>query len=66
MSGQNTDIKKLIPALGYKVTVPEDDVERFSKSVRFDIDIVPFDYAWYFPKKIICIGSFDHKKRKLI
>lgn len=44
------DDRLLIPALEYEIEVPEDDFERLSKSVRFDIDAAPFGYGWCFPK----------------
>jgi flavin-dependent dehydrogenase len=40
----------LIPAIEYEIEVPEEDFERLSKSVRFDIDAAPFGYGWCFPK----------------
>lgn len=66
MSGWNTDTRKLIPALEYEVTVSEADFERLSKSVRFDIDAVPFGYAWCFPKKNhLSLGVLTTKKGKI-
>lgn len=66
MSGWNTETRKLIPALEYEVTVSNEDFERFSKSVRFDIDAVPFGYAWCFPKKNhLSLGVLTTKKGKI-
>lgn len=45
------ETRKLIPALEYEVEVNQDDFERLSKEVRFDMDSVPYGYAWSFPKK---------------
>lgn len=44
------DDRLLIPAIEYEIEVPEEDFERLSKSVRFDIDAAPFGYGWCFPK----------------
>lgn len=44
------DDRLLIPALEYEIEVPEEDFEKLSKSVRFDIDAAPFGYGWCFPK----------------
>lgn len=41
----------IIPALEYEVEVPAADFERLSQNVRFDIDAIPYGYAWCFPKK---------------
>jgi geranylgeranyl reductase family protein len=66
MSGWITETRKLIPALEYEVTVSNEDFERFSKSVRFDIDAVPFGYAWCFPKKNhLSLGVLTTKKGKI-
>ncbi len=66
MSGWNSDTRKLIPALEYEVTVSEKEFERFSKSVRFDIDAVPYGYAWCFPKKNhLSLGVLTTKKGKI-
>jgi len=45
------ETRKLIPALEYEVEVNHEDFERLSKEVRFDMDSVPYGYAWSFPKK---------------
>ena len=45
------DTRKLIPALEYEVEVSPEDFERLSKEVRFDVDSIPYGYAWSFPKK---------------
>jgi len=50
MCGWN-ETRFLIPALEYEVTVPDDDYERLSQTVRFDIDAIPYGYAWNFPKR---------------
>ncbi|MFK8061473.1 MAG: geranylgeranyl reductase family protein [Polaribacter sp.] len=66
MAGFKEDTRKLIPALEYEVEVPAKDFERLSKSVRFDVDAVPFGYAWSFPKKNhLSLGVLTTKKRKI-
>ena len=66
MSGWSTETRKLIPAMEYEVTVSEEDFERLSKSVRFDIDAVPYGYAWCFPKKNhLSLGVLTTKKGKI-
>ncbi len=44
------ETRTLIPALEYEVEVNPEDFERLSKDVRFDMDSVPYGYAWSFPK----------------
>lgn len=66
MCGWTTETRKLIPALEYEVTVSAKDFERLSKSVRFDIDAVPYGYAWCFPKKNhLSLGVLTTKKGKI-
>jgi len=60
------ETRTLIPALEYEVEVPASDFERLSKSVRFDIDVIPFGYGWCFPKKnhlSIGVGVFVKTKQ---
>ncbi len=65
MCGWN-ETRFLIPALEYEVTVPDDDFERLSKTVRFDIDAIPYGYAWNFPKKNhLSIGVASAKRGKI-
>jgi flavin-dependent dehydrogenase len=62
------ETRSIIPALEYEVEVPPADFERLSKNVRFDIDEVPFGYAWCFPKKnhlSIGVGIFVKTKQKI-
>ncbi|MEO9569966.1 MAG: geranylgeranyl reductase family protein [Polaribacter sp.] len=66
MSGWKEDTRKLIPALEYEVEVSEDDFKRLSTNVRFDIDAVPYGYAWSFPKKNhLSLGVLTTKKGKI-
>lgn len=66
MAGWKNDTRKLIPALEYEVEVSVEDFERLSKNVRFDIDAVPYGYAWSFPKKNhLSLGVLTTKKRKI-
>lgn len=66
MAGWKKDTRKLIPALEYEVEVSKEDFERLSKSARFDIDAVPFGYAWCFPKKNhLSLGVLTTKKGKI-
>ena len=45
------DNRRLIPALEYEVFVGDDLLEKFTRSARFDFGVVPYGYAWVFPKK---------------
>ncbi|ARV05908.1 geranylgeranyl reductase [Polaribacter sp. SA4-10] len=66
MAGWKEDTRKLIPALEYEVEVSEEDFKRLSKTVRFDIDAVPYGYAWSFPKKNhLSLGVLTTKKGKI-
>ena len=66
MAGWIEDTRNLIPALEYEVEVSEEDFERLSKEVRFDIDAVPNGYAWSFPKKNhLSLGVLTTKKRRI-
>lgn len=66
MAGWKTDTRNLIPALEYEVEVSETDFERHAKTARFDIDAVPYGYAWCFPKKNhLSLGVLTTKKGKI-
>lgn len=66
MAGWKKDTRKLIPALEYEVEVSDDDFNRLSHNVRFDIDVVPYGYAWSFPKKNhLSLGVLTTKKGKI-
>ena len=66
MAGWKEDTRKLIPALEYEVEVSQEDFERLSKTVRFDIDAVPFGYGWCFPKRNhLSLGVLTTKKGKI-
>ena len=66
MAGWKEDTRKLIPALEYEVEVSEEDFERLSKEVRFDIDAIPYGYAWSFPKKNhLSIGVASARRTKI-
>ena len=66
MAGWKNDTRKLIPALEYEVEVSKEDFARFSTNARFDIDAVPYGYAWSFPKKNhLSYGVLTTKKGKI-
>lgn len=66
MAGWLEDTRKLIPALEYEVEVPEEDFARLKDEVRFDIDAIPYGYAWNFPKKNhLSIGVATFKRSKI-
>ncbi|MDE0534938.1 MULTISPECIES: geranylgeranyl reductase family protein [unclassified Tenacibaculum] len=66
MAGWKEDTRKLIPALEYEVEVSDEDFERLSKEVRFDIDAIPNGYAWNFPKKKhLSIGVASARRTKI-
>ncbi len=57
--------KDKLPALEYEVYVDNEDYKRFSKSARFDFDIVRHGYGWVFPKKDhLSIGVIIIKKKQ--
>ncbi|HYL21671.1 MAG TPA: geranylgeranyl reductase family protein, partial [Gemmatimonadales bacterium] len=45
-----TDERHLIPALEYEVQVDPVTFDRFAGAPRFDVGLVPYGYAWVFPK----------------
>jgi len=45
-----TDGRHLIPALEYEVQVDRATLDRFAGTPRFDVGLVPYGYAWVFPK----------------
>lgn len=66
LAGWTKDTRKLIPALEYEVEVPEDDFNRLKNEVRFDIDAIPYGYAWNFPKKNhLSIGVASGRRTKI-
>lgn len=66
LAGWKEDTRKLIPALEYEVEVSDEDFERLSKEVRFDIDAIPYGYAWSFPKKNhLSIGVASARRTKI-
>lgn len=66
MAGWKEDTRKLIPALEYEVEVSEDDFNRLKDEVRFDIDAIPYGYAWSFPKKNhLSIGVASARRTKI-
>lgn len=66
MAGWKEDTRKLIPALEYEVEVSDEDWNRLSNEVRFDIDAIPYGYAWSFPKKKhLSIGVASARRTKI-
>lgn len=66
MAGWKSETRNLIPALEYEVKVSSKTFELLSKKVRFDIDAVPYGYAWCFPKKNhLSLGVLTTKKGKI-
>lgn len=66
LAGWSKDSRYLIPALEYEVKVPDEDFERLSQSVRFDIDAIPAGYAWCFPKKNhLSLGIASARRKKI-
>ncbi|MDT8414887.1 MAG: geranylgeranyl reductase family protein [Flavobacteriaceae bacterium] len=55
------ETRLMCPALEYEIKVSPTDFERLSKTVRFDMDVVPKGYGWCFPKKnhlSVGVGNF--------
>ncbi|GGW28576.1 geranylgeranyl reductase family protein [Arenibacter certesii] len=66
MAGWLEDSRKLIPALEYEVEISDEDFVRLSNDVRFDIDVIPYGYAWCFPKKKhLSIGVTSTRRSKI-
>lgn len=60
------ETRNLIPALEYEVEVNPEDFERLSKEVRFDMDSVPYGYAWSFPKKNhLSLGIASTRRKRI-
>lgn len=54
-----------LPALEYEIFVDDSTHKKFSKSARFDFDIIPHGYGWVFPKKDhLSVGVVEMKKGK--
>ena len=49
LAGWN-DGRHSIPALEYEVQVDDATLDRFACAPRFDVGLVPYGYAWVFPK----------------
>ena len=63
------ETRKIIPALECQVYVDDETLEVFSKTARFDFDLVPNGYAWVFPKKdhlSIGIGRMGGRSARLL
>lgn len=66
MAGWKTDTRFLIPALEYEVKVSDEEFERLSGEVRFDMDAIPYGYAWNFPKKNhLSVGIASARRTKI-
>ncbi|CAL2091471.1 Geranylgeranyl reductase [Tenacibaculum sp. 190524A05c] len=66
IAGWTEETRKLIPALEYEIEVPEEDFNRLKDQVRFDIDAIPYGYAWNFPKKNhLSVGVASTKKARI-
>ncbi|MFC4871850.1 NAD(P)/FAD-dependent oxidoreductase [Negadavirga shengliensis] len=58
--------RQLIPALEYEVEVDTGTFEKLSQTVRFDVDTVPYGYAWCFPKRAhLSIGVACFRKSRI-
>lgn len=66
MAGWKTDTRFLIPALEYEVKISDEEFERHSNEVRFDMDAIPFGYAWNFPKRNhLSVGIASARRTKI-
>ncbi|MDT7832078.1 NAD(P)/FAD-dependent oxidoreductase [Flavobacteriaceae bacterium S356] len=66
MAGWKTDTRFLIPALEYEVKVSDEEFKRHVDEVRFDMDAIPFGYAWNFPKKNhLSVGIASARRTKI-
>ena len=66
MAGWKADTRFLIPALEYEVKVSEEEFKKHVDEVRFDMDAIPFGYAWNFPKKNhLSVGIASARRTKI-
>ncbi len=66
MAGWDKDTRTLIPALEYEIEVSKENFDLLSNNVRFDMDVIPYGYAWCFPKKKhLSIGVTTTQKSKI-
>lgn len=66
MAGWKTDTRFLIPALEYEVKVSDEEFKKHVDEVRFDMDAIPFGYAWNFPKKNhLSVGIASARRTKI-
>jgi flavin-dependent dehydrogenase len=57
------DGRHLIPALEYEIQVDDRTFERFAHSPRFDVGLVPYGYAWVFPKAAhLSVGALTTRR----
>jgi geranylgeranyl reductase family protein len=60
------ETRRLIPALECEVSVSDKLLQKFSKTARFDFDIVPNGYGWVFPKKThLSIGVLSMRRQAI-
>ncbi|MFY0604155.1 MAG: geranylgeranyl reductase family protein [Flavobacteriaceae bacterium] len=66
MAGWKTDTRFLIPALEYEVKVTDEEFKKHVSEARFDMDAIPFGYAWNFPKKNhLSVGIASARRTKI-
>jgi geranylgeranyl reductase family protein len=62
------ETRLMCPALEYEIKVSPADFDRLSKTVRFDMNVVPKGYGWCFPKKnhlSVGVGNFMKSTKTL-
>lgn len=60
------ETRRLIPALECEVTVSDDVLRRFNRAIRFDFGVVPYGYAWVFPKRgHLSIGVLSMRRTQI-
>lgn len=45
------DGRNMAPALEHEIEVPDDNLDQFSHTARFDLGAIPGGYGWVFPKR---------------
>lgn len=55
-----------VPAIECEIYLPDDQLDHYKKSTRFDFGFVPHGYAWVFPKQNhLSVGIASMKKLKV-
>ncbi len=57
------ETRQIVPALEYEVRIADARMSGFQDSARFDFDLVPYGYAWAFPKRDhLSVGVLSYRR----